>query len=490
MAVLLFASCEEESEPLPEQSAFRVTRMESLPASIQAEILKSQTALKTTNAYKNRSTFGSPLTLKVHRLQKAQGGASYTLALSRTTGDNGFYYDNLVVNEDEAGALTTRIIRYHPEPQWYAGRKAGVAGYDTYSGIISIFSYNGGLISAVAVEEGTVTGPVAAKTTDAANGAECEIVDIQEAGLLQNGNFYVYEITIILDCTHQGSQGAGGADNGMSNGYGPGEGGGGGGPGGGAPGGPGAPVDTVPVEEEQIIIDPDFSEDYPCQAAIVQEVYSNCAPLSQLFQDIFESSDAIHVTFIAEDLNNILEGGRTITINGQPLDYIIKLNTERLAQSTELDIITTFTHEYVHAILFYFYQAGSFQLTGAGNPPTYSELAEGFAKHRAGFGGNHHPYIATLLGDIAEVTYAWAISHGYEPDTFAEHDSNLADDVDGLREFLNKLAWGGLTDTPTFENLYPNGTLERHNLQKLILDEIFPEDADANPQGESPVPCN
>ncbi len=178
----------------------------------------------------------------------------------------------------------------------------------------------------------------------------------------------------------------------------------------------------------------------------------------------------MNVTFVAEDLNNIMEGGRTITINGQPLNYTIKLNTERLNQSTELDIINTTTHEYIHATLFYFYQSGGFQLTNPGNPPSYAELAEGFAKHRAGFGGDHHPYMASLVNDIAEVTYTWAIANGYTPNDFTTYDENPSDGIDGLKEFLREFAWSGLTDTSTFEDIYPNNTLERQAIQKLIQD--------------------
>ncbi len=32
-----------------------------------------------------------------------------------------------------------------------------------------------------------------------------------------------------------------------------------------------------------------------------------------------------------------------------------------------------------------------------------TELAEGFAKHRSGFGGDYHPYITSLVHDIAQV---------------------------------------------------------------------------------------
>jgi hypothetical protein len=62
--------------------------------------------------------------------------------------------------------------------------------------------------------------------------------------------------------------------------------------------------------------------------------------------------------------------------------------------------------------------------------------------------------------------------------------------VNGLQEFLQKLAWGGLEDTATFQMLYPDNTLAEQQIRKLIQDEIFPNDGDAIPKGNPPVPCN
>ena len=158
---------------------------------------------------------------------------------------------------------------------------------------------------------------------------------------------------------------------------------------------------------------------------------------------------------------------------------------------TELDIVNTTTHEYVHAIMYHYFYQGAFQLSGAGNPPTYAELAEGFAKHRAGFGGDHHPYMASLVHDIAEVTYTWVTAHGgYDPNNFAAYDTDPGDAIDGLKAFLRQLAWNGLTGTTAFQELYPEDSPEELQITKTIKDEGFPDDTDATPKGNSPVPCN
>lgn len=250
----------------------------------------------------------------------------------------------------------------------------------------------------------------------------------------------------------------------------------------------GGTATTSAHDVENIIIEEDFAKDYPCQSDIVAQVYGNCSPLSQLFQDIFESDDNVNVTFSAENLNNIFVAGDTDgTI---PNNYTIKLNTERLNMSTELDLINTVTHEYVHAMMYHYFYQGGFQLPNAVNSPTYVELAEGFAKHRAGFGNDHHPYMASLVKDIAEVTYTWAMENGYNPNDFSDYDTSPTDSVSGLKEFLQKLAWNGLTGTSTFQNLFPQGSQSELQTKKIIQDEGFPNDTNATPKGNQSTPCN
>ena len=50
----------------------------------------------------------------------------------------------------------------------------------------------------------------------------------------------------------------------------------------------------------------------------------------------------------------------------------------------------------------------------------------------------------------------------------------MADGFNGLQEFLQKLAWGGLEETSTFQMLYPDNTLAEQQIKKLMQDEIFP----------------
>jgi len=94
---------------------------------------------------------------------------------------------------------------------------------------------------------------------------------------------------------------------------------------------------------------------------------------------------------------------------------------------------------------------------------------------------------AKLIGNIADTLYEGAINSGYSPNDFLNFNTIDNNNYDGLREYLGKLAWNGLTDTGAFELLYPEGTLERQNIIQLINSESLPYENSANPFG---TPCD
>ncbi len=235
--------------------------------------------------------------------------------------------------------------------------------------------------------------------------------------------------------------------------------------------------------EDKIIYDNQLLEDYPCQSEIIKDALAANSTVTDLVMDIFNSNVKPTITIQANNLNGILEGGNTHAQNGNPLHYFITMNTQRLDVSTDIDIASTAIHESVHALLFYFYQAGSFQ----SNNESYAQLVEDFTIHQASFGGDHHEYMQNFVGDIADSLYSWSINNNYLPNNFTEYDTNDSNNYDGLREYLGKLAWNGLTDTGAFELLYPEGTLERQNIIQLINSESLPYENSANPFG---TPCD
>ena len=253
----IFTQCENTVESDEITPSFHVVNYETLPAAIQAEVIAAENALKNTNAYKNDNPFGTLVSKRIHQRLKSNGNISYTLALNRTGED--FYYDNLVINEDAQGTIKSHIIRYQPDPEWFYRHKTEGAGYSTYSGEITIFNSAGAALSSITLISGQLQTTNSKATALRTNATNCEIIDIQEAGLEQEGQFYVYEITITVDCT---GTGGGYEEEGLDNGFGgenPEEGGGGGGlppGGGGGSEGPGEPIETVPLEEEIVVDGP------------------------------------------------------------------------------------------------------------------------------------------------------------------------------------------------------------------------------------------
>ncbi|NDV41977.1 hypothetical protein [Flagellimonas sediminis] len=237
--------------------------------------------------------------------------------------------------------------------------------------------------------------------------------------------------------------------------------------------------------EEEIIY---LLEGYPCQKNIIQEALAANSPVTDLVRDIFNSNVKPTITIQANNLNGILEGGNTHAQNGNPLHYFITMNTQRLDVSTDIDIACITIHESVHALLFYFLQAGSFQ----SNNESYAQLVEDFVTYWVPNGGIgspeiQHQYMQNLVSIIADSLYNWALKNDYNPDNFDVFDTVDSHNFDGMREYFGLIAWNGLTDRDAFKELYPPGTLSYISALQIINSESFPYEYNANPQGE---PCN
>ncbi|MBO0342127.1 hypothetical protein [Flagellimonas profundi] len=212
--------------------------------------------------------------------------------------------------------------------------------------------------------------------------------------------------------------------------------------------------------EEKIIY---LLEDYPCQKNIIQDLIIICQPISELFQEIFVDNNRAQIVFKVENLPQ-LEGGNTRWIGNSDNTHLfeITLNSYRLENSTNLDVINTIVHEYTHAVLLYFFYASPSFDIDLNNPPSYAELVQQFSLHREIIGGNNspsqHEYMANFVSDIAEICLAWS------------EQNNMDYDLD----YLIEIAWGGMTDTETFNLLYPEGSNVRFNVIEAQTNEIFP----------------
>jgi hypothetical protein len=391
----------------------------------------------------------------------------------------GAYMDRLVVTEDVDGRLSTHILRYRPSGDWLAIRASGETGWEAYTGEIAIFDGEGDPKAAGHFDEGRVTAQATGKgKAGKSDEMDCTITDISMGGVQQDGVFYVTDIIIEYECSGSGTN-DGDPDPGLDNGGGefPQNGGEPHGGGGGVNGnGEQIPmvIEDELILEEQIIYDNQLLEDYPCQKNIIEDIILISQPISELFQEIFIDSDRAQLIFKVENLAQ-LEGGNTNWAGNNDNEHLfeITLNSYRLENSTNLDIINTIVHEYTHAVLLYFFYASPNFDIDLNNPPSYAELVQQFSLHREIIGGNNspsqHEYMANFVSDIAEICLAWCEQNGMDVDL----------------DYLIEISWGGMTDTETFNLLYPEGSNERFNIIESQTNEIFPNSTN-NEVGASP----
>lgn len=234
------------------------------------------------------------------------------------------------------------------------------------------------------------------------------------------------------------------------------------------------------ILEDKIDFDTSF-DPYPCQKTIITNALDAGTSITDLIQNIFNSDNNAILTIKTENLNGILQAANT-TIVDPPSSFLITFNSQRLSVSTDFDIVNTAIHESIHATLFYFWYNGSFESSNE----SYAQLVKDFTKYQAGFGGNHHEYMTSLVNNISDSSYNWAINNGYSFNDFAEFDT-AENPKNGLQEYLDILSWGELTGTDTYNNLYPEGTLDRKKINDIINSESLPYESNANPKGAK---CN
>ncbi|KOS06458.1 hypothetical protein AM493_10735 [Flavobacterium akiainvivens] len=132
--------------------------------------------------------------------------------------------------------------------------------------------------------------------------------------------------------------------------------------------------------------------------------------------------------------------------------YITTFKNDYLNTVTDLAIATTTIHESIHSMLFFLKQNG--YLNSISENSSYEELMEAFCNLLITSGYNpftpitgtpQHDIMFHLIGNIADSLKQYGVSKGY----------NLPD------SYYNAMAWGGLTTTDAFNELYrdSNGNL-------------------------------
>ncbi|MFS4416147.1 hypothetical protein [Maribacter sp. 2307ULW6-5] len=208
------------NEPPTEIVESEILGWEQLPNDVRQDFLETQTFLERSHTDKKKGKrFGKLKKRKILR-KKVKKGYTYTGVLSKLEG--GLYYDNIVIQPAEEGSAKRTVIRYEPDPEWYADKVAGNSSYTNYSGNISVYGSGGHLIATAALEEGALLK--GASKASSTGKADCFVDQISRGGFThwESGEFIVTDIVIFYSC----AEGSGGGNT--------------------APGAPDAPSSTAP----------------------------------------------------------------------------------------------------------------------------------------------------------------------------------------------------------------------------------------------------
>ena len=245
--------------------------------------------------------------------------------------------------------------------------------------------------------------------------------------------------------------------------------------------------------EEHIIIDPQFSQNYPCQSDIVQQAYGLCSPLTQLILDIFEVNDGTNLVYTHS--STIDNNGATTPISrlntscsNHTCDITVKLKETYLQTATDLSIARTVIHESLHATLVYMLEEGLLTLPDGTAEPGFADLANAYINFILGiespenYGKSHHELMVSFVSNIATSLATFGVQNGYDlPFSYYE-----------------ALSWHGLHTTPDFDILYPEYIDGELNPERItIINTLASEQNNQNypdgnggtisPQGN---PCN
>ncbi|MFD0863254.1 M23 family metallopeptidase [Sungkyunkwania multivorans] len=203
LVMLPFLSCETEGVVAEQsiQNSVAITTLSDLPPSVQAKVNETMQTIQSNRLH----TFGNVEPTQVNQVNKIDGSASYTMRLEKL--NEGLYYDNLVVNEAADGSLTTNIIRYEPDAEWYKDKKLAMADYTSYTGRTTLFSTESDRTYVANLIDGALVNNPSGGT---ARSTECYVSDVQYVGLEQDGVFYVYEVNYTYTCYETGGGGGGG----------------------------------------------------------------------------------------------------------------------------------------------------------------------------------------------------------------------------------------------------------------------------------------
>ncbi len=355
--LFVFTKCEESELQVEnidsniENSGFRQLNFDELPIEIRQEFVSQPIPSNSAGSIiRNRrsSLFGELKRDKVNRVKRENGSASYTIALENNS--KGFYYDNLVVQQDSLGNLQKNIIRYEPDKEWFEKSK-GRYDYSNYTGMIYFFNEKEELITSSYFNLGIpnsskpfdLKGNVARQTS---SGSSCFIIP-HFSGVELGGVISVYNTWFDIRCPNydldsaldlemggdSGDYGIGTTPMGEENA---------------GDGGAGASSEEVSSEEEQIIIDTTFSNN-ECLLGVYEKMGESTA-FNRYLKNFDGNMSVANLTFsVGVDID--FPRANAITYEPSNFMILIMFNPNQLSRPP-LDIARTFIHEMIHAEMY------------------------------------------------------------------------------------------------------------------------------------------
>lgn len=256
--------------------------------------------------------------------------------------------------------------------------------------------------------------------------------------------------------------------------------------------------------EEEIIFHSTF-DDFPCHKEVIREAISVCSPLTQVVLDVFEANDYVNLVF---ETSNTMSANASTTLfseydaNSGACNITITFRESYLETATDLSIARTTVHESLHAILVYMYEEGLLQVDDETSLEGFEDILDAYIDYLSGlpanFGSSHHELMTEMVEDMATSLSSYGLDAGYSyPFSFYE-----------------KLCWGGLLETDSFNTLFPelidpslgntpdNINFERYDIIYTIVSEQNNQTYNLNlneisyeysPKGNAPnssEPCN
>lgn len=200
---LFFFGCQQE-EPAhmemdqQQKPPVNSTNFNDLPNRIKAKVAETRSGLLRNNISSKEKdrNFGNIIETDIRTGKDTHDNDIYTFRLSKNKKSN--YIDVLTIKERKDSSLQTNIIRHDPGKEWLDMGNDKSMG--NFSGSVSFYNENGDFQLSAELENGAIKK---GKKSGSKAGKSCLVLDVQHAGLVQNGVYTITSTMYTLLCYQQ-----------------------------------------------------------------------------------------------------------------------------------------------------------------------------------------------------------------------------------------------------------------------------------------------